>query len=201
MKHRRRFAPGTRSPRCQVCAHEQSTRIDYLLASGAVRRAVARKFGLDHDAVLRHYHLHISDDYKRKVKIGPFRSEEELRRLVAENSTSVVENLLSIYSGLASRWLACFEVGADDKLVALTKSMHTNLELRAKISKEIAPPPGNTIITNVFNLPPVIELQAELLKVLARHPEARRDVIRTLRDLERKQPPLLEVAPNAERAA
>ena len=44
---------------------------------------------------------HISQSYRDAVRLGPLRSEEQLRRLVAESGASVIENLKAIYSGLA----------------------------------------------------------------------------------------------------
>jgi hypothetical protein len=64
--------------------------------------------------------------------------------------------------------------------------------MRAKISRELAPAPIS-VVNNIFALPPVIEMQSTLLRVLARHPEARRDVIEAFREIEAKQPPLIEV--------
>ena len=177
--------------KCGACLHAERMRLDYLLSTGSTAAACARKFGLSADTVERHKKRHITDQYKASVRIGPFASESELRKLVAENSSSVVQNLQSIYSGLAARWLSCFESGADLMLVQLTKAMHHNLDMRARISRELAPP--STIVANFYNSPVMLELQKELLRVLAQHPQARRDVIEALRELERKAPPLIEV--------
>jgi hypothetical protein len=86
------------------------------------------------------------------VRHDPCQRGNELRKLTAENSTSVVQNLASIYGALASRFLARCEAGADQALVSLTKEMHRNLDLRARISKELAPNPSMAI-NNVFALP------------------------------------------------
>jgi len=156
-------------------------------------RSIARKFGVKEESLRRHNHKHVSDAYRASVRIGPFKSEEELRKLLAENTSSVVENLHSIYGGLANRWLVNFENGDDDVLVSLTKAMHRNLEMRAQISRELSPGPS-TVINNVFALPIFTDLQRTLLETLQQYPEARAAVIRALRDLEAKSPPLLEVA-------
>ena len=190
---------GFRRGTCSTCLHAERARIDWLLCTGGTRSAVARKFGLSSDSVERHARKHISSEYRASVKIGPFKSEAELRRLVAENSASVVENLTSIYGGLASRWLSAFESGSDQTLTMLTKEMLRVLDMRARISKELAPP--STIVTNILSLPLFGELQATLLRVLGSHPEARREVILAFRDLERNAPPLIEVKADADRAA
>jgi hypothetical protein len=94
---------------------------------------------------------------------------------------------------LASRFLANLEAGADPMIVQLAKSMHDNLALRARISKELQTAPS--MVVNVLNTAPVLELQSRLLKVLARHPEARRDVVMMFRELEQKTPQLIEINP------
>ena len=62
-----------------------------------------------------------------------------MRRLVAESRAGVIENLKAIYSGLASRWLHAFEAGDDHKLSLLTGKLHVNLEMQARITKELSP--------------------------------------------------------------
>ena len=44
-------------------------------------------------------------------------------------------------------------------------------------------------------------MQAELLRALARHPEARRDVVELFRRLERQPPQLIEIQADAGKAA
>jgi hypothetical protein len=88
---------GRQSGFCKTCNHVERGRIDWLIASGATRRAIAEKFGLQYDGVQRHARNHISAEYIKTVKVGPFGSEAELRKLTAENSTSVAQNLASLY--------------------------------------------------------------------------------------------------------
>ncbi len=186
---------------CRTCAHPEHVRIDFLLASGPTCKSISTKFRLHHDSVLRHRARHLSREFVASIKLGPFKSEAELRRLTAENSNSVLENLMALYGALTSRFLACHESGSDQLRVLLSKELHRNLELRAKISRELAPP-STTVTTNVFNLAPVLELQGALLRVLAR-PEfaaARAEVIKAFREIEAKQPPMIEI-PATEAAA
>ena len=91
----------------------------------------------------------------RAIKIGPFESEEQLRKLCAEAGTSVVQNLDAIYGGLASRWLANFESGADNKLAQLTDRMLRTLELKARITKEVMPP-GATLNQTLIVTPDIV---------------------------------------------
>src|SRR5579864_7863633 len=102
---RRGINPG----QCTVCRHASRVRIDFLLASGAPKDPLGKKFGLSGDALTRHFARHVSEDFKRSTKIGPFQSEEHLRKLCAEGGVSVLENLRAVHSGLAGRWLVAYE--------------------------------------------------------------------------------------------
>jgi hypothetical protein len=190
---------GRQSGFCKTCNHPERGRIDWLIACGGTRRAIADKFGLPRDGLLRHAKNHISPEYIKTVKIGPFGSEAALRKLVSENSVSVVENLTSIYGALASRFLANLEAGADAMTVQLAKSMHDNLALRARISKELQTAPS--MVVNVLNQPVILELQSRLLEVLTAHPAARAAVLRAFRDVERQPPQLVEIPGDAGQAA
>ncbi|HVM78855.1 MAG TPA: hypothetical protein VMU06_07535 [Stellaceae bacterium] len=188
--------------KCAVCRHPERNRLEFLCARGGSLRAIAQKFGVKYEGLRRHNLKHVSDQYKKSVVLGPFKSEDELRRLLAENSSSVVENLMALYGGLTSRWLVNFEAGCDEALVPLSREMLRVLDMRAKISRELAPA-SSTVISNIFVHPAFADLQSTLLRVLAEHPEARAAVIREFRDLEAKSPPMIEVAaePEQDRAA
>lgn len=185
---------------CAACRHPERARIDFLIASGATKRSLALRFKLHHDCVLRHAKNHVPESYKKAVAIGPFKSEAELRRLTAENSTSVVQNLQALYGGLASRWLACLEAGADNALISISKEMHRNLDLRARISRELTPA-GTTIVNTIFQLQPVIELERTLMRVLSEYPDAKAAVIRELRAIESKADGKIIEVPNDPAAA
>ena len=105
------------------------------------------------------------------MQSSPLESEEQLRKLAAESGSSVIENLSVIYGALANRWLRAFEIADDAKLAMLTTKMHQNLELRARITKELMP--GGTMIQNNFLLGDA----AQLLKILAPFPAARQAII------------------------
>jgi len=138
-----------------VCRHAERPRIDYLIAAGSEIKPLGQKFRLGASALYNHAKKHISPAYIRAIKIGPFESEEQLRKLCAEAGTSVVQNLDAIYGGLASRWLANFESGADNKLAQLTDRMLRTLELKARITKEVMPP-GATLNQTLIVTPDIV---------------------------------------------
>jgi hypothetical protein len=167
---------------CTVCRHVERGRLDFLIATGASLKPLAHRFSLRPSAIYNHAKKHVSDEYKRAVKIGPFQSEEHLRKLCAEAGGSVVDNLMAIYGGLASRWLVAFESGADATLSMLTTRMHQNLELRAKITKELLPP-GPSSVTNIMLDPGYMRAVGRIAVALSPYPEARIAVATALREL------------------
>jgi len=187
---------GGRTGECKTCAHAEVARINFLLARGAAFAAVARQFGLSEDSVTRHYRNHVPSEFKAQVKLGPFQSEEHLRKLCAEAGTSVLDNLRSIYSGLTSRWLVNYEAGDDATLVMLSRELHTNLVTQARLTRELMPAPSS-VVNNFFQLPLFGDLQSRLLTILRDFPEARAAVLREFKSLAEKQPPLIEARADA----
>ena len=148
--------------KCGICRHQERGRIDFLVCSGAGVQPTAKKFEVSYDSLRNHVAKHISQSYRDAVRLGPLQSEEQLRRLVAESGAGVLENLKAIYSGLASRWLHAFEAGDDQKLSLLTGKLHANLEMQARITKELSPG-GSVHIQNNYLMSDV----TTLLKILA----------------------------------
>jgi transposase-like protein len=172
---------------CLTCENPERARIDYLIARGESIPALARKFGVSSDSLRRHALHHISQEYRSVVQASPLQSLEQLQKLACESGASVVDNLSAIYSALSSRFLSAFEAGDDHRLSLLTGKMHANLELRAKISRELLPGSTNISITNqtnVLQLPGVAGTLRDIARILAPHPEARRAVLDYLRSAE-----------------
>ena len=176
----------TRRP-CTVCTHEQRGRIDFLIVTadgrnGTGRRALAKKFGLDAQAIYRHGNNCISQEYRNAVLAGPFRSEDDLRQLAAEEGVSVLQNFRAVFNGHRSRWLYALEVGDDDAMVKHGRAMSEMLWKIGQLTREIAPNGPTTAIQNVFMTSDYYNFERRALKVLQRHPEALQDWLTEFRD-------------------
>jgi hypothetical protein len=180
---------------CSVCKHPERGRIDYLRATGAALKPLAAKFGLKPSALYNHCRKHVSSEYIAAVRIGPLQSEEQLRRLCSEHGGSVIENLMAIYGGLASRWLSAFEAGDDGTLSLLTQRLHKNLELRARLTHELLPP-GPTSVTNniLLNDPGYVRAITRIAEALRPYTDARQAVASVLRSLDAGDRLLIEGA-------
>ena len=166
-----------RSKRCTVCQHPERGRIDYLLCvaegnHGSGRRALGEKYGLSQHAIWRHGKAHISEEYRKAARVGPFQSEEELRRLVAESGASALDRFNALYNGHLSRWLHALEIGDDDAMTRHGALMGQLLAKIGVITKELTPSSAHTSIANNLTLSPdYYVFQQRAAAVLRRFPE------------------------------
>jgi hypothetical protein len=166
-----------RSRRCTVCQHPERGRIDNLLCvaegnHGSGRRALGEKYGLSQHAIWRHGKAHISEEYRKAARVGPFQSEEELRRLVAESGASALDRFNALYNGHLSRWLHALEIGDDDAMTRHGALMGQLLAKIGVITKELTPSSAHTSITNNLTLSPdYYVFQQRAAAVLRRFPE------------------------------
>jgi hypothetical protein len=179
--------------KCQVCSHDQCGRIDYLLVTGTGqrgggRRSLAAKFGINHGSIYYHDRNHISAEYRRAILAGPFRSEDDLRELAAEEGVSVLQNFRGLYNAHRARWLAAMEAGNDEMMIAHSKPMSDMLSKIGKLTREIAPSTqfiqNNTV--QIFEHPEYINAITVVVAALRPYDDARKAVAEALRGLDAK---------------
>jgi hypothetical protein len=192
------MAGADRRTQCTVCRHSLVVQINWLIASGAPLKPLGPRFGLSSTAIYNHAAKHVSDQFKASVRVGPFATEEKLREICAENGESVLTQLRAINGAVAARWLNAFEAGAHDQFVDLTVQLRKNLELMAKLTKELVPPSTTVVNTNNFTLnAEYVQVIAALSTALRPFPEARQAVRLALCQFNTtdQQPPLIETSP------
>ena len=167
-----------RSKRCTVCQHPERGRIDYLLCvaegnHGSGRRALGEKYGLFAARYLApRQSAHQRGIQEGWARVGPFQSEEELRRLVAESGASALNRFNALYNGHLSRWLHALEIGDDDAMTRHGALMGQLLARFGVITKELTPSSADTSITNNLTLSPdYYVFQQRAAAVLRRFPE------------------------------
>jgi hypothetical protein len=175
---------------CQICKHEQRGRIDYLIVGGQGerghgRRALAEKFGISESSISNHGRKHITEAYRKAVLIGPFRSEADLREIVAEEGTSVLINYRALFNAHRGRWLRALEIGDDDAMLKHTRAMDGMLWRIGQLTKEFVQPGATAIQQNIFLSPDYYNFERRALSVLRRHPEALEDWLAEFREVER----------------
>jgi hypothetical protein len=155
---------------CRTCQHPERPRIDYLLAAGGDRTAIAAQFGLV--SLAYHFHHHITDRYKRMIGASRLESFEALLTKAAEGDAESLDILELVIRGHMQGWALGLE--SND---AKTMSLHTGrilqaTELRAKITRELTGTP--TLQINNF----MTHDAAQLVQILENHPEAAEAVLR-----------------------
>jgi len=177
---------------CRVCAHLECARIELLLAGGAGQKAVGTKFGLSKDSVHRHWRDHVSEERRLVLIMGPVQ-RQALQARVAEENSSVIDHLKAIRAGLYQQYTAALDAGDRTSGSLLAGKLHENLRIVARITGELASSPLVTInnsqtnITALMDSPQFAQFQARLISILARHPDARDEVVREFEQLERER--------------
>lgn len=167
---------------CTVCQHVERARIELALSSGVSRRATARKYGLNHNAVGRHWVNHISDERKANLVLGPV-AREALAARVGEESTSVLDHYRVVRSGLYTLFTAAVEAGDGAAGAVIAGKLTNVLDSVARLTGELAGSPLVSNTTNIFMSPEFTQIEATLVRVLAKFPAARAEVLKAFREL------------------
>ncbi len=173
-----RAAPKGR--RCTICQHPQRPNIDLAIATGISRRLIAVRFKVSADAAWRHGRAHLTPEIRAALATKVLARGGDMRRILLEEGTGVVEALKAIRGPLFGMFLTAVDVGDARAATALSGRLHESLSLTAKLTGELVPHTGVSI-TNVLLSPDFMRLRAELLRVLARYPEAREEVAAVFR--------------------
>jgi len=167
-------------PRCTICNHPARPQIDLAIATGVAKRAVAERFGLSRDAVWRHGQTHLTAEMRAALATKLLQREGDTRRILLEEGAGVSEALKAIRGPLFGLFLAAVDTGDNRAATALSGRLHENLALVAKLTGELVPHAGTTI-TNILLSPDFQRLRAELMRVLARYPEAQAEIAAVFR--------------------
>ena len=165
--------------RCTICNHPARPQIDLAIATGLSKRAVAARFVVSRDAVWRHAQAHLTSEMRAALATKLLQREGDTRRILLEEGAGVTEALKAIRGPLFCLYLAAVDTG-DGNAAALSGRLHENLALVAKLTGELVPHAGTTI-TNILLSPDFQRLRTELIRVLARYPEARAEVAAVFR--------------------
>jgi hypothetical protein len=186
--------------RCQVCRHDERWRIELLRAGGASLESLATKFGVDRDAIWRHWQNHVTDEMKANYLCGPAELATLAERAALEGD-SVLDYLRLCRTVLTGQLAAMAEAGDSRGCAYIVGQLTRTLEAIARVTGELGELARSTInITgnvSINDSPAFAKVQASILRALARHPDARADVVLALRSLddENTQAPAAGPAP------
>jgi hypothetical protein len=176
------------SKRCQVCRHDERWRIELLRAGGASLDSLAAKFGVDRDAIWRHWHDHVTPEAKAGYLCGPAELATLAERAAVEGD-SVLDYLRLCRTVLTGQLAAMTEAGDGRGAAYVAGQLTRTLEAIARVTGEIGELARSTININgnvsiLTDSPAFARVQATMLRALAPHPAARDDVVRALRALD-----------------
>jgi hypothetical protein len=166
--------------RCLVCNHPQRPAIDLAIATGCSKGRIGERFKVSADSVWRHGKAHLTPEMRAALATKILAREGDMRRVLLEEGVGIVDALKAVRGPLFGLFLAAVDVGDSKAVAGLAGRLHESLALTAKIAGELTPHAAVSI-TNVLLSPDFMELRAKLLRVLARHPEARAEVAAVLR--------------------
>lgn len=166
-------------------------------AGGASLDSLATKFSVSPDAIARHWHKHVSPDAKAGYLAGPAQMDALAKR-AAEEGDSVLDYLRIIRTSLMSAMTACSEAGDARGVSIAAGTLVTTLEKIGRLTGQIAAIANGTTNINIalINSPQFLLVQAEILRALAAHPDARGAVVAALRrlDAEANAAPAITIA-------
>ena len=188
--------------RCQVCRHSEKWRIELLRAGGASFESLATKFGVDRDAIWRHWHDHVTAEAKAGYLLGPAELATLAEKAAIEGD-SVLDYLKLCRTVLVGQLAAMSEAGDARGAAFVAGQLTRTLEAIARVTGEIGELARSTININgnvsiLTDSPAFAKVQATLLHALADHPDARRDVVLALRQLEEENAQAPSVAKTIE---
>src|SRR5262249_34385720 len=96
---------------CTVCKHRERAGIDLGIARGVSSTALARRYGLHHDAILRHGKNHLPPQLRAQLIAGPD-LDIDLNKLKETESQSLLANLVAIRHRLFATLDTAEECGA-----------------------------------------------------------------------------------------
>jgi hypothetical protein len=141
------------------------------------------------DSIWRHMKNHVTA--KRRAELAGGVAADQLVAVAERESRTLVEYLAIIRSGLLDLFQTARGAGDAGSASMLSGRLHENLKILANLSGELRATSGITINNNSLTLmatPGFAELQAGLLAIVRRHPQARDDIVELLRSLDVPSP-------------
>jgi|GEM_PF-5210436 len=176
---------------CALCQHVRRIEIELALARGVGQKAVAKSHGISKYVVHRHWHEHVDAERRARLLIGPVQ-RAALAARVAEESTSVLDNIMVTRAALYERLEAAMKAGDDAAVYRHTGRLHENFRLTADITGEIQKSPLVSNTTNIYAHPALARIEAFMLEALEDEPTARAKLLRAFQRAEMSEEPCSE---------
>jgi hypothetical protein len=171
---------------CTICTHAQRHEIEMLRASGVSLDAIASKYpGVHRDAVWRHWTRHVSDD----VKAGYLADIpiSEIAERAAKEGGSLLSYLSLVRTAVFQQLMLAGSVNDGHRVAVLAGRATEVLREIGRVTGELSSIGSLTVHNNsvmFVNSPAFAKLEVMLLARLRAYPDALREVVSGLRELE-----------------
>jgi hypothetical protein len=166
--------------KCTICVHPDRPQIDLAVATGLSMRVIAERFKVSRDAVWRHRQSHLSVEIRAALALKLLKKEGDTRQILLTEGANVAEALAAVRAPLFGLFLRAADIQDSRAAAQLAGRLHESLALSAKITGELAPH-ASVNVTNLVLSIDYQRLRSELLRILARYPEARQEVAAAFR--------------------
>lgn len=175
--------------RCQVCEHPHRAEVELGLANKIACRILAKRHGLDKDAIWRHGNKHMAAKLKARLMATGADDPVDLDRLRISESEGLLQHLVAV-RGRLYRALDTAEGLSPGDVARVAAPLHKNLELTGKLLGDLRT--GGTQITNntLVLTAEYHQLRVGIVAALKPYPQAREAVANVLQRLETIKPPL-----------
>lgn len=158
-------------PQCQCCAHPRCAELDRDLVRGNKIAGIARKYGLQNDAVHRHARNHLTEEQRREIAVE---LKRERAQAVATELNDERLDIANTYEALARRVERLItkaeEEGNDGLALAsmegLRKVLHDIATMQGKLAQQL------TVQVTLMESREWIELRTILEPIFREHPAA-----------------------------
>jgi hypothetical protein len=174
----------SRSTTCTVCRHPDRVRIEANRLVGVMLKDLAREFGLSIPAIWRHMREHVSAEAKAEILADvPLR---EIAERAAKEGMSLLDYYGIVRGTVFKQLIAAGSINDRPAVATLAGRAVDVLESIGKLTGELRQlaPQSVTNNTAIFvNSPVFVQLEEMLVKRLAPHPAALKDVLEGLNEL------------------
>jgi hypothetical protein len=174
---------GKRGPACTICSSPHRAQIDIGLVHGLSAKALAAKFNVGDDAILRHSQNHLTAAQRAEVLTAQHPTDIDLDALRTAESESLIANVTTQRARLTTLGELALELQDVRAAVSVEAAITSNLTLAAKLLGQLVSVVDHRH-SNVLLSEDYIKLRECLVRALQPYPEALQAVARALATLE-----------------
>lgn len=180
-----------RSGECQVCAHPDRASVELGLANKVPARVLAKRYGLQDDAVWRHGRRHMSPDLHAALITRGRMEPTDLENLRLTESEGALQHLIAVRGRLYGLMDYAEEQGDYRAAAQIGERVVKVCETIARLLGDLRTGTVN-VTNNLLVAPEFHALRTAIMQALRAHPVARADVAAALRRFDSPDLPAAE---------